>query len=354
MTIKSGTIHLLILAGLTVFLSGFFCKQADSSKSPQNEVAKNLEFSFAFDQKAAAKDLEVMTTTPHPFGSEAQKTIHDFFIERLTQIGLDAKSLPFESETPNPILLTEPQKMAPLTITKKGYNIFARAIQGSQACVILIGTHYDTKTIDNGEYLGANDSGSSTVGLLHLLKNLKDQADRLGDLKCSIAGLFIDGEEAQLPNWNDGIQKHPAKIIDNRYGSRDFANKLKPCDAGAHCLESNLGEEHVKAFLLMDMIGSKNLTLTLDTHSDQSLKQLALRIDDELFESKLIHRGREIPIEDDHISFIEVGVPAIDLIDFANISTWHQPGDTLDTISYESISNVVHLTTVMALELSQN
>ena len=44
----------------------------------------------------------------------------------------------------------------------------------------------------------------------------------------------------------------------------------------------------------------------------------------------------EIAVEDDHVPFLQAGVPAVDLIDF-DYPEWHQPGDTLDKVSGRSM-----------------
>jgi hypothetical protein len=45
------------------------------------------------------------------------------------------------------------------------------------------------------------------------------------------------------------------------------------------------------------------------------------------------------PIEDDHIPFLEAGVPAADIIDL-EYDAWHTAGDTLDKVSAESLQTV--------------
>jgi len=44
-------------------------------------------------------------------------------------------------------------------------------------------------------------------------------------------------------------------------------------------------------------------------------------------------------VEDDHVPFLRVGVPATRLIDF-DFPPWHTAGDTLDTVSADSLAVV--------------
>ena len=44
-------------------------------------------------------------------------------------------------------------------------------------------------------------------------------------------------------------------------------------------------------------------------------------------------------IEDDHIPFVQAGVPSVDVIDL-EYDAWHTPGDTLDAVSARSLQVV--------------
>ncbi len=45
------------------------------------------------------------------------------------------------------------------------------------------------------------------------------------------------------------------------------------------------------------------------------------------------------PIEDDHLPFLEAGVPSVDIIDL-EFAPWHTAGDTLDAVSARSLQVV--------------
>ena len=46
-----------------------------------------------------------------------------------------------------------------------------------------------------------------------------------------------------------------------------------------------------------------------------------------------------LQIEDDHIPFVDAGVPAVDIIDM-DYPPWHTAGDTLDKVSARSLQVV--------------
>jgi glutaminyl-peptide cyclotransferase len=45
------------------------------------------------------------------------------------------------------------------------------------------------------------------------------------------------------------------------------------------------------------------------------------------------------PIDDDHLPFLQAGVPAVDMIDL-DYPHWHNAGDTLDKVSARSLELV--------------
>ena len=94
--------------------------------------------------------------------------------------------------------------------------------------------------------------------------------------------------------------------------------------------------------ILLDMVGDKDLTITIPKGCTKSLIDRTLRLAQEnglgsrfrVFKSDMI---------DDHVPFLERGVPAIDLIDFnygPGNAFWHTTQDSLDKISAQSIKTV--------------
>lgn len=311
---------------------------------------------FRLDPIRSKQLLTELTRDPHPFGSIRQKEIATHLQQTLRHHQLTVQRQEFTADTPNLALWLHRQRPAPLTQSSRGVNLYAPTIKGQDSCVVLIASHYDSKFFDQIRYVGANDSGSSTVGLVELLIHLGEH-HRLQPSRrsCSITGVFFDGEEAILPDWNDGRDHHPAKIVDNSYGSRHSAQSLRPCQpTGSLCLAADLGGERVKALILMDMIGSPQVRLTRESHSTERLSNLAQRLDDQLRDSGLFHHeSPPLPVLDDHIPFVQRGIPAIDLIDFEHLDHWHQTSDTIAQISYNSIERVTRLAMAMALHLSE-
>ena len=93
----------------------------------------------------------------------------------------------------------------------------------------------------------------------------------------------------------------------------------------ADTLPINLKEkgelDRYHAMILLDMIGDKNLTFTVPANSDPMLLKLLLVAAERLNVRNKIQLHRHTTIIDDHVPFMEIGIPAIDLIDFTSAHT---------------------------------
>jgi Zn-dependent M28 family amino/carboxypeptidase len=184
----------------------------------------------------------------------------------------------------------------------------------------VLASHYDTKYFAKGEFVGANDGASSTGLLLELARVL------------AVTGplpetwfVFLDGEEAFI-EWSS---------FDSTYGSRHLARRWKEDGTATR----------VTAFLLLDMIGDRDLGLWDETHSTAWLRELVRTTAREIGLGGILSTSSGA-IEDDHLPFLDAGIPAVDLIDLSygpGNSYHHQLADTLDKVSAESMEKVGRL-----------
>jgi Zn-dependent M28 family amino/carboxypeptidase len=195
-------------------------------------------------------------------------------------------------------------------------NLIAK-YPGTTNDIIVVASHYDTNyPLKN--YVGANDGGSSTAMLLELANQLRGQK-RNGP---AIWLVWFDGEEA-FQKWSDA---------DSLYGSRHLAEKWK-ADGTA---------KRIKAFLLLDMIGDKDLNIDWDANSTDSLRAVVEQATQNLAVRSHFFR-RQTSIEDDHVPFARIGVPVVDLIDLDygyNNVFHHTSEDTIDKLSPKSLQIV--------------
>lgn len=256
---------------------------------------------------------------PHPSGSEALGRAASYITSQLQDYGLTADEQVFVAQTPYG--------------TKQFRNVIAktRVQQGGPNRVIIIGSHYDTKLFANVTFVGANDSGSSTGTLLEIARVAADQPN--------LWFVFFDGEEAMV-QFSD---------TDGLWGSKFFVDNLKSKDE----------VKDIKAMILLDMVGDKNLKVTV-----------AGTIGQEVFDAARAAGFRDYfsyganAILDDHVPFERAGIPAVDLIDADLIKFnygnppgpreyWHTERDTLDKIAPHSLE-IVGQTTLRLIELLEN
>jgi glutaminyl-peptide cyclotransferase len=210
-------------------------------------------------------------------------------------------------------------------------NIIAK-FPGTRDGIIVIAGHYDTNyPLRNTGYVGANDGGSSTAILLELAKALRGKK-REG---YSVWLLWTDGEEA-LRSWSP---------TDSLYGTRHLADKWQ-----------NDGTlKKIKAFLLADMIADADLNIDRDSSSTPWLEDLVYQAATQLgYQSHFF--DRTIPVQDDHLPFVQRGVPSADLIDldygYGDVFH-HTPQDTMDKLSARSMEIVGNVILEMVRLLDQ-
>jgi glutaminyl-peptide cyclotransferase len=254
-----------------------------------------------FNGSRAFEDLrQIVAIGPRPAGSPGAARLREYVSRQIKAAGLTIEEQPFEAKTPLGVTA-----MVNLRVTIPG----ADASRGR----LIIGGHYDTKLFKDITFVGANDGGSSTAFLIELARVLKSRANAM-----PIELLFLDGEEAVI-DWNMGN--------DHTYGSRYYVEAARR--------EGTL--DRIRAFILVDMIGDRDLRILREP---QSTKWLT----DAIWSTARQLKRREFSdepfvVEDDHIEFLQAGVPAVDIIDL-DYPAWHTANDTLDKCSAASLQAV--------------
>lgn len=246
---------------------------------------------------------------PRPSGSPGIRQAQEYIRTQLQSFGCSVEEDSFEASTPVGRIAMK--------------NIVAK-IPGASANVVLLLTHYDT--LRKADFVGANDGGSSTGLMLEMARLLCGQKGGV-----SIWITFLDGEEAVV-EWSD---------TDGTYGSRQMAARL--------ALTNEL--KRVKAVVLADMIGDRDLGLRRESNSTGWLTDLVWSTAKRLGYGKHF-LSESLAIEDDHIPFLRRGVPAVNLIDF-EYPAWHTPADTLDKLSARSLGVVGHVILESVKELEK-
>ena len=240
---------------------------------------------------------------PRPAASRELAACRAFIQEKLRAGGLSAREEPFRALTP-----AGPLQMANVIGEKPGRS----------GRIVYLATHIDTKRIPGIRFVGANDSGSSTAAVLELARVISG-----ADTRHTYRFAFFDGEEAIGRNITN---------TDGLYGSRAHAREL----------EQRRESGQVRAFILLDMIGDRNLGLVEDQYSDGELRSLLADCCRQLGDTAMLGGGPST-IVDDHVPFRELGIPVLDIIDFDygySNSYWHTDKDVPENVSLDSIARV--------------
>jgi len=248
---------------------------------------------------------------PRVAGTPANAETRQYIITSLAAFGVKAAEQPFETDTPIGRV-----KMA---------NVIA-TLPGDRPERIIIASHFDTKLVKEFRFVGASDSASSTAALIELGRVLKDKPRPF-----TIELLFLDGEEAFV-QWAG---------TDHTYGSRYYVQAARQAGTLAG----------IKALILLDMIGDRNLNIRREENSTRWLTDIIWSAARRLGYER--HFLPDVtPIEDDHLEFLAAGVPAVDIIDL-DYPAWHTAADTLDNVSAKSLQIVGDVVLAALPEIEQ-
>jgi len=252
--------------------------------------------------KAYEFTAKVVAFGPRPPASEGIRRAQEYIRTQLKSFGCEIDEDDFHASTPIGEL---PMK-----------NIVAKA-PGEEKGIILLLTHYDTLRMDR--FVGAVDGGSSTGFMLEMARLMcgaKKQPN-------AVWIAFVDGEEA-LVDWHSNN--------DNTYGSREMAAKL-----------AATGDlKRIKAVILADLIGPKDPKFRKESNSTKWLTQMVWATAARLG-YRDIFVSDEIVVDDDHIAFLNRGVPAVDIIDLEDYHYWHTLEDTIDKVSPRTLGIAGHV-----------
>jgi glutaminyl-peptide cyclotransferase len=253
----------------------------------------------AFDEDRAFADLETQVGFgPRPSGTEANAKQAQFLATELEQAGVKDVAI------------------------AKPYANVTGVIPGEGEGYVVVGAHHDTKDIEG--FVGANDGASGTALVLELARALPNPMPGPG-----IAFALFDAEEArgERPFEEDGTR-----------GSREY---VATAEAGGDPGAGIPPLDEIRAMILFDLVGDCDLQIPREFSSDERLYDaFAEAAGGAPFE------GTTGSILDDHVPFLEAGVPAVDFIDFTYGGDdqpgdyWHTTEDTLDKVCPESLDVV--------------
>lgn len=232
--------------------------------------------------------------TPRDAGTLRGRLACNWLMDTIASQGADVRRERFRVDTPK-----GEREMANLSCSFR--------TNPEDGWVVLL-SHYDTKPGTGCP--GANDGASTSALMVALARMIVERGLPRGNLMM----IWTDGEECMNSYGpNDGL-----------WGSRHAAEMLKRKGI------------KVRAVICLDMLGDKDLKITIPRNGDATLARIACHSARRMkLGDGFIEMVRE-EVKDDHVAFRDQGWRAIDLIDFS-YDHWHTEEDTMDKISVESL-----------------
>jgi hypothetical protein len=280
----------LVLLLLAIAAAAEGCAGSGPVAVGEERSAENRSFDG---ERAYQYALDQCEIGPRPPGTEAGWATGDYIITQLEASGWQVDTEEFEYRG------------------VRLRNIVGKLGEGP---VVILGAHYDTRPVAdrdrehaNQPIIGGNDGASGVAVLLELADVLAPE-----ELEHAVWLAFFDGEDSgNLQGW--------------------------PFSVGSSYMAEHLAVEPAYV-IVVDMVGDTKQELYYEVNSDGALRERLWAIAAELGYQEFIPEvGRSIV--DDHVPFVNAGIPAVDIIDI-DYPYWHTVEDTCDKVSPESLERV--------------
>jgi hypothetical protein len=181
-------------------------------------------------------------------------------------------------------------------------------VRGREPGYVVVGAHYDTKAMRG--FLGANDGASGTAVAAQLARTLKRP-------RHTVHFVFFDGEEV------------PRGVPDGDFLERGLR--------GSRVAAPEFNE--ARAMVLLDFVGDRELSIRRERNSSEGVWRQLRGAARRVGAGSVFPSGTQFEVLDDHIPFLDQGVPSIDLIDF-NFPCFHLRCDNMSAVSEDSVDAV--------------
>lgn len=181
-------------------------------------------------------------------------------------------------------------------------------VRGREPGYVVVGAHYDTKDIPG--FVGANDAASGTAVAAQLARTIRRP-------RRTVQFIFFDGEETPRGTPDEDFLEEGLR------GSKVAAPRF--ADA--------------RAMILLDFVGERGLSIPREENSNPRLWGRLRAAARRVGTARIFPAATYPPVDDDHVPFLEQGVPSIDLIDFT-FPCWHRLCDDMSAVSQRSVDAV--------------
>lgn len=287
------TVALLALLAAAAAIAGCGGSGQDGAEESPGSTAGSVS---PFDAERAFEDLVAQVEIgPRPAGSPGARKTARFIARSLREAGVAE------------IRTARPHRNVSGLIEGRG----------GEGGEILVAAHYDTVE-GIPDFEGANDGASGVAVVLEIARVLA--ADDRGPVR-DVRLVLFDAEEARPGRSFD---------VDGTRGSRQYASRVDD-------------PSRIEAMILFDLVGDCDLQIPREQQSDPELYGEIAAYAGEIGFGE-VFSGEGVLVLDDHVPFLRLGIPAVDLIDFtygpgrSPGAFWHTSEDTLDKVCPESLA----------------
>ena len=181
-------------------------------------------------------------------------------------------------------------------------------VPGREPGYVVLGAHYDTKDIPG--FVGANDGASGTAVAAQLARTIRRP-------RHTVKFVFFDGEES--PRGTPDAEFEEKGLRGSRVAAEAFSD--------------------ARAMVLLDFVGNRDLAIRYEYNSSRALWRQLRGAAHRVGTLGVFPHGDQGSVSDDHVPFLERGVPSIDLIDF-DFPCWHRRCDDMSAVSERSVNAV--------------
>ncbi|KAM9514653.1 glutaminyl-peptide cyclotransferase-like protein [Guaruba guarouba] len=243
---------------------------------------------------------------------------------------------------------TAPTPRGSVTFT----NVVATAAPGA-ARRLALACHYDTKVLPAAPFVGAMDSAAPCAMILELAAALDGplRRARAKGAEATLQLLFLDGEEA-FESWS---------ASDSLYGARHLAARMA---ATRHRGGPGTQLSAMSLLVLLDLLGARAPAIHSHFPGTHHWFLRLVHIEQRLRRLGLLHAAPPDPpffrlspapgpVEDDHIPFLQRGVPVLHLIPLPFPPAWHSPEDTERNLHPPTMEDLTRILLIFVAEFLQ-
>ncbi|XP_075163922.1 iso Glutaminyl cyclase isoform X2 [Haematobia irritans] len=302
---------------------------ADLSHKQFHELAQLSDVKHL---KEAVKEILV----PRIVGSPGHAKVRNYIVTSLEDLGWSVNLDSFHDSVP-------------ILGNLHFHNIIAKLNPKAER-YFTIACHYDSKYMEDIEFLGAVDSAVPCAMMLNMAKVLRKQLKTYESSELSLMFIFFDGEEA-FKEWTP---------TDSIYGARHLAKKWE--------LEGFLPK--IDMLMLLDLLGAPDPKFYSFFSTTEPWYSRILDVEDRLSDTGMMERyassGVSRPqeqnryfqpnalrssfIEDDHMPFLKRNVPILHIIPVPFPTVWHTKDDNESIIDYSTTENLRKIISLFTME----